>query len=220
MKLFESVIERRLREKVSIDNMQFGFRKGRGTTDAIFVVRQVQEKFLAEDKELWMAFVDLEKAFDRVPREVLWWALRKAGVEEWLVNIVKILYFGSCTAVKLLNGESAMFDVNVGVHQGSVLSPLLFTIVLEVLSKNLRDGLPWELLYADDLALIAKSEAELVEKIRRWKLGMEEKGLKVNLEKTKVMRCSNVAPAAPVVYPFECMVAYRGEERISDIDAH
>ena len=58
-----------------------------------------------------------------------------------------------------------------------------------------------------------------MEKIRRWKLGMEEKGLKVNLEKTKVMWCSNTAPAAPVVYLFECVwSAYRGEERISDID--
>src|SRR4051812_41943525 len=58
--------------------------KGKGTTDAIFIVRQVQEKLLGKQKELWMAFVDLEKAFDRVPREVLWWALRHVGVEEWI----------------------------------------------------------------------------------------------------------------------------------------
>ena len=49
---------------------------GRSTTDAIFTVRQLQEKYLARNKELWMAFVDLEKAFDRVPMEVVWWALR------------------------------------------------------------------------------------------------------------------------------------------------
>ena len=77
MKVFERVLEERLRRKVSIDDMQFGFRPGRGTTDAIFIIRQVQEKFLAKNKELWIAFVDLEKAFDRVPREVLWWALRQ-----------------------------------------------------------------------------------------------------------------------------------------------
>jgi hypothetical protein len=74
MKVFERVLEERLRRKVSIDDMQFGFRPGSGTTDAIFIIRQVQEKFLAKNKELWIAFVDLEKAFDRVPREVLWWA--------------------------------------------------------------------------------------------------------------------------------------------------
>src|SRR5579864_7632418 len=65
------ILEERLRRKVSIDDMQCGFRPGRGTTDAIFIIRQVQEKLLAKNKELWIAFVDLEKAFDRVPREVL-----------------------------------------------------------------------------------------------------------------------------------------------------
>ena len=59
------------------------------------------------------------------------------------------------------------------VHQCSVLSPLLFVIVLEELSKKFRVGLPWELLYADDLAIIAESEEELIEKIQCWKSGME-----------------------------------------------
>ena len=62
--------------------MQFGFSPGKGTTDAIFIVRQIQEKFLGKQKELWIAFVDLEKAFDRVSRDVLWWTLRRVGVEE------------------------------------------------------------------------------------------------------------------------------------------
>jgi hypothetical protein len=53
---------------VSINEMQFGFRSGRGTTDAIFIVRQIQERFLEKKRNLWVAFVDLEKAFDRVPR--------------------------------------------------------------------------------------------------------------------------------------------------------
>ena len=80
--------------------MQFGFTPGKGTTDAIFIVRQLQEKFRSKRKTLYYAFVDLEKAYDRVPREIVRWALRKAGVEEWLVESVMCLYEGAKTAVQ------------------------------------------------------------------------------------------------------------------------
>ena len=66
---------------VQID-MQFGFMKGKGTTDAIFM------DFRVKGKKLYFRFVDLEKAFDRVPREVISWAMRKLGVEKWLVSAV------------------------------------------------------------------------------------------------------------------------------------
>ena len=72
-----------------------------------------------------MAFIDLEKAFDRVPREVVWCALRSLGVEEWLVTVKRGTYEGVTTAVRMKDGESDSFEVKVGVHQGSVLSPLL-----------------------------------------------------------------------------------------------
>src|SRR5664279_4610934 len=92
MKILERVIDCRVRRIVKVDDMQFGFMAGKGTTDAIFVVRQLQEKYLSRKKDLWMAFVDLEKAFDRVPREVVWWALRKLGVDEWIVAVIKSMY--------------------------------------------------------------------------------------------------------------------------------
>ena len=75
------------------------------------------------------------------------------------------------------------------MHQGSVLSPLLFIIVLKAMSREFREGLPMELLYADDLVLVAETEELLMEKLRKWKRGMELKGLRVNIRKTKVMRC-------------------------------
>jgi Reverse transcriptase (RNA-dependent DNA polymerase) len=79
MKVMERVMEKWIRDRVKIDKMQFGFSKGKCTTDAIFIVHQLQEKYLGVKRELWLAFVDIEKAFDGVPREVLWWALRELG---------------------------------------------------------------------------------------------------------------------------------------------
>ena len=108
-----------------------------------------------KNKELWMAFVDLEKAFDRVPQEVVWWALKYLGVDEWIVSVM--------TKMRLNGRESKAFNVRVGVHQGSVLSPLLFIIVLEALSREFREGLPMELLYVDDLVLIAETKELLLE---------------------------------------------------------
>ena len=89
MKVLERIVDYLIRQLVSIDHSQFVFIPGRGTTDAIFVVRQLQEKYLAANKRLYMAFVDLEKAFDRVPRKVTWWALRKLSVEEWIMGLVQ-----------------------------------------------------------------------------------------------------------------------------------
>jgi len=127
------VIERKMRNLVSLNDIQFGFRPGRGTTDAIYIVRQIQEKYLTQKKEIWIAFVDLEKAFDRVPRDVLWWALRQSGVDEWIVRVIQSMNEGALTSVKLGVGESVEFDVKVVVHQGPVLSPLQLVIVLEAL---------------------------------------------------------------------------------------
>ena len=87
MKVIERIVDSLVRQKVTIDESQFGFVPGRGTTDAIFVVRQLQEKYLGVNRQLYMAFVDLEKAFNRVPRKVIWWSMRKLGVEELIVRL-------------------------------------------------------------------------------------------------------------------------------------
>ena len=188
MKVIERVFERRIRELVKIDAMHFRFMPGKGTTDAIFTVWQMQEKYGCIGNKLYFDFVDLEKAFDRVPRDGTRWALRKAGVDEWLVKAVMAImamYEGAQTVVR--TGDSKAFNVKIGLHQGSVLSPLLFVIVMEMFSRELRAGVPLKLLYADDLILMAESEESLRDKIVKWKSGLEAKGLKMNTGKTKVM---------------------------------
>ena len=187
MKLFEQVIEQYVRNVVNIDGMQFGFMPGKGTMEAIFIIRQIQEKALFKCKTLYLTFVDLEKAFDRVPRKVVKWALRKVRVDEWLIEVIMAMYSHCRSAVSVNGITGDAFDVMVGVHQGSVLSPLLFIIVMEALSRDFRAGLPWELLYADDLALIAESLEDLERQYTAWQRGMENKGLRVNTRKTKVM---------------------------------
>ena len=91
MKVIERVLEKRIRCQVSIDNMQFGFMPGKGTTDAIFIMRQVQEKHQAKKKKLYYAFMDLEKAFDRVPREVVRWAVWMSGSSAQLWHCIQRL---------------------------------------------------------------------------------------------------------------------------------
>ena len=95
-----------IRHLVSIHDSQFGFVPGRGTTDAIFVVRQLQEKYLTANKRLYMAFVDLEKAFDRVPQKVIWWVLRKLGVEERIVRLVQGMYANARICIHVGEGYS------------------------------------------------------------------------------------------------------------------
>ena len=140
MKVLERVLEKRIRCQGSINSMQFGFMPGKGTTDAIFIMRQVQEKHQAKKKKRYYAFVDLEKAFDRVPREVVRWALPKLGVDEWLIHTVMALYTEACTVIRTYVGLSESFKVKVGLYQGSVLSPLLFAAVMDVVSSEARSG--------------------------------------------------------------------------------
>ena len=73
------------------------------------------------------------------------------------------------------------------MHQGSGLSPLLFVIVMEAIYREFRVVLPWELLYADDLVVIAETEEELIKRLNEWKDNVESKGMRVNKNKTKVI---------------------------------
>ena len=187
MKIVERVLEKRVRALINLNEMQFGFMPGKGTMDAIFIVRRMQEEYQKKEKNLYMCFVDMEKAFDRVPRKVMEWAMRKKGLLEVMVQAIMSLYDGAKTRVKVGSAYSEEFEVKVGVHQGSVLSPLLFAIVVDVVTENARrDGL-YEILYADDLVLMSETMKDLELRFRSYKEAFESKGLKVNIRKTKTM---------------------------------
>ena len=131
--------------------------------------------------------MDPEKAFDQVPREMVKWAMRKLDVDEWLIWAVMTIYRNNSSVIRVNNTVGDKFHVKVGVYQGSSLICLLFVIVLEALWRESRSTLPWEMFYADDLVIIAESLLELDTWYAAWKHCLEDKGLRVNLAKTKVM---------------------------------
>ena len=154
-------------------------------------------------------FVDLEKAFDRVQGDVIWWALRELGVKEHIVSVFQNMYSKARTAVKLGSGESKEFEVRVGV--GSVLSPLLFIAVLEAISRRFnKQGLPFELLYANDLLIMAETKEELLERTKMLKRFMETKGLRVNMAKTKVFKCQTDSGSGVSSGKWRCGVCKKG----------
>ena len=215
MKVWEKILDGRLKEIVKISGNQFGFAAGKSTTDAIFILRHIQQKYTEKKKRLYHIFVDLEKAFDRVPRSALVWALRRQLVPEKLVKLVMALYSGSNSSVVAAGGPSAPFEISVGVHQGSALSPLLFNLVMEEATKECRRGVPWDMLYADDLVITAESREEALERFGSWMEAMESKGLKVNIEKTKVLVSGKECETTVQSGDYPCGVCGRGVGRNS-----
>ena len=176
-----------IRALVDFDEVQFGFVAGKGTTDALFLVRRLQEEHRAKDKRKYLCFVDLGKAFGRVPRRVMEWAMRKKGLPEILVKAVMSVYEGAETKVRVGLGLTEEFSVKVGVHQGSVLSPLLFAMVIDEVTENAKKGWIKQILYADDLVLMRETMEELRENFDEWREAFESKGMRVNLGKAKLM---------------------------------
>ena len=115
-----------------MDSMQ----QGKSTTEPIFALRMIQEKHL-EEKNI-VIFVDLQKACDRVPIYILWWALRKKNVGEEYIKVIQDMYDGCTTSVRTLIGSTESFEVKVGLYQVSALSPLLFITVMDVTRSRQR----------------------------------------------------------------------------------
>ncbi|KAK3575294.1 hypothetical protein QTP86_023415 [Hemibagrus guttatus] len=180
MKLWERVVEARLRKVVEICEQQYGFMPRKSTTDAIFALRILMEKYRDGQRELHCVFVDLEKAYDRVPREELWYCMRKSGVAKKYVRVVQDMYERSRTVVRCAVGQTEEFKVEVGLHQGSALSPFLFAIVMDQLSEEVRQESPWTMMFADDIVICSESREQVEENLERWRFALERRGMKVS----------------------------------------
>ena len=113
---------------------QCGFRHERNTIDMIFVARLLQEKCREQHQDLYMAFVDLTKAFDTVNQDLLWNILRKFGCPPTFIAILQQFHTGMCAQVVMAGSQSSSFPVEVGVKQGCVLAPIIFNLLLVAIS--------------------------------------------------------------------------------------
>ena len=111
---------------------------GKRTTDAMFALRMFTEKYKEGQRELHCVFVDLEKAYDRVPRKELWHCMRKSGIVEKYLQLAQDMNEGSETMVRCAVGTTESFKVKVGLHQASALSPFLFVMIMVRLTDEVR----------------------------------------------------------------------------------
>lgn len=221
-KILARVLLNRLVSAIAEDHLpetQCGFRANRGTTDMVFVLRQIQEKCREQNKALYVTFVDLTKAFDTVSRQGLWKILEKLGCPPKFLTMIIQLHEDQLRRVRHSSDLSQPFPIANGVKQSCVLAPTLFTILFSMMLQqvtedlddtdgvyfrfcldgsvfNLRrlqahtktmEKLIRELLFADDAALLAHTEAAMQRITSCLAKTAQLFGLEVSLKKTEVL---------------------------------
>ena len=196
-KIILRIVLNRIRNKIlpEIGNEQFGFIKGKGTRNAIFILRMLMERAIEVNKDLYVCFVDYEKAFDRVKHVDLIRMLEELNIDGKDLRLIKNLYWNQEASVKVGNDESETQYIKRGVRQGCVLSPDLFNLYSELIMRDLRDlegikvgGVNMNnIRYADDTAIVADSHDKLQALISALDQSSRERGLSINIKKTEVM---------------------------------
>lgn len=230
-KLFCHIVNERISKELEDKNFikpeQAGFRKNHRTSDHIFVLKTIVDKYVSNSKngsKLFACFIDLKKAFDTVWHDALFLKLQKAGICGKIYHILKSMYSFCHSRIRCKHFLSEPIEVTKGVHQGNVLSPLLFNIFINDLGESLKDDEVPELhnskishlLYADDLLLLSTSETSLQHNIDKVNEFCDKWGLSINSDKSKIMIFSKNGQVKKDRYTFnvgqirlECVNQYK-----------
>uniref|UniRef100_A0A8D8RMY9 Craniofacial development protein 2 n=1 Tax=Cacopsylla melanoneura TaxID=428564 RepID=A0A8D8RMY9_9HEMI len=201
-KILLNIIKNRLRDKVEerLDDDQFGFRRGKGTREAILALRQILEKRIEKDKKTFLAFVDLEKAFDTVDWKLLFKTLHEAEIH-WKDRRFILNLYKSQTTIIDVNGTRKEARIRRGVRQGCPLSPYLFNLFIETALNEMKSNTRGitigrqqihSIRFADDIALLSESEGDLTLMLNSLDSALNKSKLKINPSKTKSMVISKL----------------------------
>uniref|UniRef100_A0A8B9Y805 RNA-directed DNA polymerase n=1 Tax=Bos mutus grunniens TaxID=30521 RepID=A0A8B9Y805_BOSMU len=199
-KVMLKILQARLQQYVNreLPDVQTGFRKGRGTRDLIANICWIIEKGREFQKNIYFCFIDYAKAFDCVDHNKLWKILKEMGIPDHLTCLLGNLYAGQEATVRTGHRTTDWFQIGKGVYQGCILSRCLFNLYAEYIMRNAgleeaQSGIKIagrninNLRYADDTTLMAESEEELKSLLLKVKVESEKVGLKLNIQKTKIM---------------------------------
>ena len=194
------ILQARLQQYVNCElaDVQAALRKGRGTRDQIANICWSIEKARAFQKNIYFCIIDYSKAFDCVDHHKLWKTFQEIGIPDHLTCLLRNLYAGQEATVRTGHGTTNWFQIGKGVHQGCILSPCLFNFYAEYIMRNTgleeaQAGINItgrnvnNLRYAGDTTLMAESEEELKSLLMKVKEESEKVGLKLNIQKTRIM---------------------------------
>ena len=186
-----------------LPDVQAGFRKSRGTRDQIANIHWIIEKARGFQKNIYFCLIDFAKAYDYVDHNKLWKILEEMGISGHLTCLLRNLYAGQEATVRTGHGITDWFQIGKGVRQGSISSPCLFNLYAEYIMRSsglekTQAGIKIagrsinNLRYADNTTLMAESKEELKSLLMRVKEESEKVGLKLNIQKTKIMASSPI----------------------------
>ena len=200
-KILQDRLQQYMNQKLSY--VQAGFRKGRGTRDQIANIRWIIEEAREFQKNIYFSFIDYTQAFDCVDHNKLWKILTEMGIPDDLTCLLKNPYAGQEATVRTGHGTTDWFKTGKEVHQGCILSPCLFNLYAEYIIQNARldraqagikiaRGNNNNLRYTDDTTLMAESKEELKNIMMKVKEENKKAGLKLNIQKMKVLESSTI----------------------------